>query len=156
MVGMSSYNGFSPAERAAIGAARRAMIWAGKLKPYTVCVICGVTSRLIDAHREDYTPPYDPRLDIPACLRCHLMIHMRLRYPTAWNQYREEICEGWRYSPIESRNLHRFLQETVFRTVRVRRTRVDPPKRRWLDEIAAGLLCPPGRKPGNSKPKSWR
>lgn len=144
---MGIYNDFSPRERAPLGAWRRAELLAGRLEPYRVCSICGASGGIVDAHREDYSPPYSAEDDIPACYRCHMMIHTRHKYPEAWDAYRAEIRRGCHWPAMRRRDFPRFLQETVFRmrTVRLVR-REEPPELCVLDLIHEGKLCPAGRR----------
>lgn len=115
-----------------------------------MCVICGVEGGVVDGHREDYTPPFRLEDDIPACYRCHMMIHCRFSFPDAWERYRAEIRAGWRYEPLLTRDFGAFVAQTVRRSATVVTAQGQNPERLWLDEIHAGKLCPKGRQPGNS------
>lgn len=149
MIG-SYYNGFCPEEREACGRWRRALLRTGELRPYAACVICGVVGGIIDAHREDYSQPFRLEDDIPACYRCHMLIHVRLSFPDAWDRYRDEIRSGLRYEPLVTRDYGAFGAQTISRTTAVARTQHATPPRLWLDDIHEGRLCPAGRSPGHT------
>lgn len=146
----SSYNGFSPKERDASSAFIRKLERSGWRRP-TVCVACRQDRGIIDLHLEDYSQPWDPARLIPLCTRCHLFpVHSRHIYPRETAKYRDRVRAGYRAPAIYRRNLGLVIGEHVGKPDLVRWEFIGVPTRFILDEIAAGLLCPPGRLPGNA------
>lgn len=92
---MKSYNGFSSEQR------YRALHWLnaqyklGARERPTSCEACGQARGIFDAHSEDYSEPFGAQTGrFGLCYRCHMMIHLRWRFPRAWDRYRERVSEG--------------------------------------------------------------
>lgn len=82
------YNGFSWNQRRAVTPIQNAAVMSGELIRPTVCSICSFTDPgdpkgrgYIFAHLEDYRTPLDI---LPACKRCHHVLHARFSKPDAW------------------------------------------------------------------------
>lgn len=139
---LAYYNGFSPKQREAAGVWKRWAVKRGLYVHPTTCVACGSSGGIVDGHWEDYSPPFSQEKDIPLCLRCHLFVHWRFRHAEAWDRYRAEIRQGWRYAPLRERNFGAFIAQNIACSQPVHRTMHDPPTRFWLDEIHEGKLDP--------------
>lgn len=53
----------------------------GWIRP-RVCELCERQDRPIQAHLEDYDRP---ETWVGLCIRCHMALHNRARYPASWN-----------------------------------------------------------------------
>jgi len=119
---MESYNGYSPAERAAKGRARAQALASG-LTP-GACAMCGDGESKRWLHSEDYSRPYlwtEPAV-YSLCDRCHRRVHLRFRNPGAWHAYGEFLSRGWFGREVEGRQIAAFL--------RAKDSYVWPPRRR--------------------------
>jgi hypothetical protein len=130
------------------------------------CIICGGDSGPLDLHAEDYSRAiyWEPEWRIPACYRCHMIVHSRHFSRAGFDTYRAELRAGRRWPPLPNRSFPTVVN-THLRANNGRRRGVEEfdPKlwvidgqefRPWrtpvLDMIASGSLCPPGREHGNS------
>jgi hypothetical protein len=113
---------------------------------------CGQSEGSIDGHVEDYGREPDgthaETKRVGMCFRCHMMIHSRLRYPRAWDEYRNKIRAGYRGPPFFYRSYHQVIRENV-EGIGIAWVEGAPPSRQILDEIHRGDLCPAGRVAGN-------
>jgi hypothetical protein len=129
------------------------MYKTGLWKRPTQCVACGQTKGVIDSHVEDYgrepDGTYDEHKRLGLCFRCHMLVHLRLRYPHAWAHYREKIATGFRAPPLFKREFNTVILEHT-KDLEPHWIQVEAPNRLILDEIHGGELCPPGRVPGNA------
>jgi hypothetical protein len=101
LVGVNSYNGFSPGQRTAALRWLNAEYAAGRRARPTSCDVCGQTRGLIEAHSEDYSgPPFGANIGaFGLCYRCHLMIHCRFSAPAAFLAYIESLEAGHVWPP---------------------------------------------------------
>ena len=79
---MNPYNGFSGAYRDKVGRWMNGMFDSGRWVRPTVCELCDRGDRRIQAHLEDYDRPESW---VGLCIRCHMALHNRARYPARWN-----------------------------------------------------------------------
>jgi hypothetical protein len=66
---------------------------ASKDKPSVgPCEICQQTKNTMH-HAEDYGPTLEVYLDSlhSLCGHCHAMLHLRFRFPSRWNDYKEKV-----------------------------------------------------------------
>ena len=113
-----SYNGFSPAERYAIGPCLQERRRLGIVWHRPVCDACGGTDD-VSGHSEDYSTPHGPHIGAyTLCRVCHYAVHTRHRNATNWSRKREsarahrggrttldDIDEGLRYPSTEALTL---------------------------------------------------
>lgn len=99
---MTSYNGFTPAQRWRGLAIVKRAIADGVIPPANTlpCSRCGQTEGIIMYHSEDYTPERIVAQVVPLCWRCHMMLHCRFRHPKSWEKYAAEVAAGTRYPPV--------------------------------------------------------
>lgn len=83
------YNGWNWNQRRAVTPIQNAAVRSGELIHPTVCSICGFTDPsdpkgrgYIFAHLENYADPVGSVL--PACKRCHHVLHARFTKPDTW------------------------------------------------------------------------
>jgi hypothetical protein len=101
---MHSYNGFTGSERTAADKWLRAEVAAGRRTWPASCEACSQTGGLIDAHQEDYSKPYEKNRIFGLCARCHMMVHLRFRFPRQWARYVELIADGGMLPLLRTRN----------------------------------------------------
>lgn len=99
---MTSYNGFTPAQRWRGLAIVKRAVADGLIPPANAlpCSRCGQTEGIIMYHSEDYTPERIVAQVVPLCWRCHMMLHCRFRHPKSWEKYTAEVAAGTRYPPV--------------------------------------------------------
>lgn len=134
---MTSYNGFSPAERyKALAWIKREWAEGRRARP-TACEVCGQTAGIVDAHSEDYSFPFGAHIGKHSlCYRCHMMVHCRFKNRPAWLAYREQMREGWRFAAVHTRNFQRFAAEHLgAQGSGVAHTRHAPRGRTFLDDL---------------------
>lgn len=88
-----SYNGFSAAERRAIGPSIAAALATGAVKLSRSCAMCAVVAeKPLGFHSERYD-----RVEVyPICRQCHYWLHMRFRRPDGWTAYVARLDpDGW-------------------------------------------------------------
>lgn len=114
---MKSYNGFSPAQRNAIGPHLQERRNNGIEWHRPQCDACGAGET--SGHSEDYSAPYGPHIGAyTLCRKCHHAVHTRERYPQNWTRkldacrrlrggrtVLDDIADGLRYPSVESLTL---------------------------------------------------
>lgn len=100
-MGLSDYNGFTGKQREA-SLRRVHKLWnSGAVPRPEKCDACGQTEGAIHGHSEDYS---NDHVHIPACITCHLLLHMRFQMPRVWDEYREKVRLGYQGIPLEQRS----------------------------------------------------
>jgi hypothetical protein len=102
---MSSYNGFTGAQRDKAQAWLRAEWTSGRLARPARCCACGQDKGRIDAHTEDYSEPFAAgKTDaFHLCQGCHTIAHQRFRWPAAWDRLRERVANRAPLDAIDQR-----------------------------------------------------
>src|SRR5438045_3878516 len=104
---MESYNGFSPNERDANGAAlRKALRDRSVPVPSGDCALCGDPNAVLEYHYEDYSKPYrwTRPAAYPLCRHCHRnKLHKRFANPKQWEAFKEHIRRGGYASDLRDR-----------------------------------------------------
>lgn len=112
---MDWYNGYSPAEREAMGrAGLRGEAHASATSP--PCAVCqDPKPTTIQTHAEDYSRPYAwlPPACYPICRPCHSRLHLRFRNPDRWKTYRDFVRGGWYGREVTSALLSQALRQGV-------------------------------------------
>lgn len=127
------YNGFSDKR------IREAQRWykgvrkAGGGHKHFVCIACLRRGGTVDGHTEDYSLPFGERIAEHAlCFPCHTAVHLRLRFPDDWSNYRRNIRNGVRYPDTTDKRSFQIL----FHSGGYRPAPVNPPRRlTWLDRL---------------------
>lgn len=96
------YNGFSPEERLEKHWAVLDAIDAGRVaKPEGPCALCQASGPVV-YHSEDYGSPYvfTPPAMYAICRSGHSLIHLRFRFPSSWEAFKQHLlqggtCSGW-------------------------------------------------------------
>lgn len=103
------YNGYSPKERGAKSAWRR----AGKVKLTPAkppCELCGDPGTKVRYHSEDYSLPY--LWDAPAvyalCRPCHSRLHKRFDTPGSWEAFKAFLRRGYYAREATSKRLDKL------------------------------------------------
>lgn len=99
-MGMSTYNGFDGAYRQRVQDELNSKWASGQWEPPSECGVCAQTDGAIHAHLEDYSRP---ETYVPLCITCHLILHMRFRQPSLWEQFTTWIRTGYRPDPQTQR-----------------------------------------------------
>lgn len=134
---LKTYNGFEHHQR------MRALGWlkkeyaAGRRTRPVRCDACGQTEGHIEAHSEDYSSPFGDHIGQHGlCYRCHMMIHCRFRNPEAWDVYKKQLRQGWRFAPLPGRSFYIFTAQTLTRMGEgVPHTKHQPRGRTLLDDL---------------------
>jgi hypothetical protein len=103
---MDWYNGFSPAQRNAMG---RAPFPSFAREP--PCAMCGDPSpQKMQTHAEDYSLPstWLPPAVYPLCVRCHSRLHSRFEAPPRWQSFLQFLRRGWYGREVSSADLNRL------------------------------------------------
>ena len=102
---MDWYNGYSPAERAAMGRCTPPV--------QAPCSMCGDPGAAqMQLHAEDYSRPYrwSAPSAYPVCRLCHFRLHRRFESPASWLAFVRFLRRGWyaqEVSPDDMRELQR-------------------------------------------------
>lgn len=105
---MDWYNGFSPAQRNAMG---RAVAPSFTREP--PCAMCGDPSPTkMQTHAEDYSMPstWLPPAVYPLCVRCHSRLHSRFAAPLRWQSFLAFLRRGWYGREVSSVELNRLTR----------------------------------------------
>lgn len=105
---MDWYNGFSPAQRTAMG---RAAVPSFAREP--PCAMCGDPGPpKMQTHAEDYSMPSSwlPPAVYPLCVRCHSRLHSRFGAPLRWQSFLAFLRRGWYGREVSSVELNRLTQ----------------------------------------------
>ncbi|MEK6443623.1 hypothetical protein [Pseudonocardia sp. T1-2H] len=101
-MGLSWYNGHSPAQREAVQRYLNQQ-WASGDPAWprpSLCAACAQTQGAIHGHLENYDRP---ETYVPLCITCHLVLHCRFRHRAIWAEYQRRIAEGWQPPPLNQR-----------------------------------------------------
>jgi hypothetical protein len=131
---LSSYNGHSGAKREQVQAWLNKQWNAGALPRPSCCAACGQVEGIIDAHLENYD---EPTSYVEACVTCHLVLHCRFRYVTAFAAYVDRVGSGWQAPPLHTRrNALGVLAQGILRCVYPDGVqRAEAPGRTFLDDL---------------------
>lgn len=91
----------------------------------------------IEAHREDYSR-VEPEETVILCCRCHRVLHMRDRYPEAWDFYRNKVREGFQWH--WEKDIRPIANEMKSMSMTRANPVNDPRDRTVLDDINDGVL----------------
>lgn len=114
---MEWYNGFSPQERNANGAALRKALNANTIRtPVGPCALCGDPSAPLEYHSEDYSKPY--QWSQPAayalCRHCHRnRLHKRFDKPELWDAFKAHIRRGGYASDLKMPGIKHEVDEYI-------------------------------------------
>ncbi|MGW8179031.1 MAG: hypothetical protein ACWGQW_09740 [bacterium] len=91
----------------------------------------------IEAHREDYSK-IEPEECVIICCRCHRVLHMRDKYPEAWDFYRDKVREGYQWH--WEKNIAPIANEMRSKSMSRAKLANEPRDRTVLDDINDGVL----------------
>lgn len=129
-----SYREFSVEDRHVSARIYGRRLKSGEVEPMdkSECWACGQTEGQIEAHREDYSWLGNESL-VVLCCRCHRVLHMRDRWPDAWDYYRERVRQGWQWPA--SRAIGTIATDMRSMSVDGAKLVNDPRDRTVLDDI---------------------
>ncbi|RSN38581.1 hypothetical protein DMC64_41680 [Amycolatopsis sp. WAC 04197] len=132
-MGLSTYNGFSGAQRERVQSWLTREFAAGRIERPTQCESCGQNEGVIDAHHENYD---EPTSFVGLCVICHLALHCRFRNTEGFLEYRRRVAEGYQHPAVlDRRTALGELQRTVMKGVFPGRVRPDAPGATFLDSL---------------------
>ncbi len=113
---MKSYLGdngvwYTPAQRSAVDAQLHACISRGEYVPKKVCSKCGQDKGIIQFHHKNYSHPY--RFMVELCWRCHMMEHLRHRYPEQAAAYDAQIVAGVKFAPVFTHDFEQLREHGI-------------------------------------------
>jgi len=136
------YNGFSVEDRRVSSRLFRLYLKLGRWERPSKdrCTICYLAAGPIEWHREDYSI-IDPSGLVTICYRCHRVLHMRDKFPEAWDAYRGAIRRGYRWQ-IAS-HIGTVMRDNMYGRILPAGSPTNAPRARTLlDDIHEGLLLP--------------
>jgi hypothetical protein len=114
---VDSYNGFSPQERAANGAALLKALKAGTVPiPSGPCALCGDAIVPLEYHSEDYSKPYkwSRPAAYPLCRSCHRnKLHKRFGNPEMWEAFKAHVRRGGYARDLKKTEIARELEQYI-------------------------------------------
>lgn len=127
------YNGFSDQRMQEARRWYKAVRKAGGGHNHFVCIACLRRGGTVDGHTEDYSKPFGERIGEHAlCFPCHTAVHLRFRFPDAWDRYRRNIRNGIRYSDTTDKRSF----EILFHSGGYAPPAENPPRKiTWLDRL---------------------
>ena len=113
---MKSYLGddgiwYTPEQRAAVDAQLKEAIARGEYVPKKVCSKCPQDQGIIQFHHKNYSHPF--KFMVELCWRCHMMEHLRHRFPAQVAAYEAQVKAGVKFPPVYSHDFKQLRQHGI-------------------------------------------